>query len=240
MIRTLVVDDDYRVADLHRAYVERLPGFVVVGTVHTGTAAIEAVDRLRPDLVLLDIYLPDVTGIEVLQRLRDGAHHDADVIAITAARDVDTLRSAMRGGVVHYLVKPFRFAALEEKLRSYEAARERIARLREADQAEVDRIFGTLRTSRSEPLPKGLSEATLDLVIETLAGSSSGLAAATLAEEAGLSRVTARRYLDHLCRIGRAEVAMRYGGPGRPEHRYRLLGPEAATVPGLTGGDGRA
>ncbi len=237
MIRALVVDDDYRVADLHRAFLERLPGFVVAGAAHTGAAAIEAVDRLRPDLVLLDIYLPDMTGIEVLQRLRDGLHHDADVIAITAARDVDTLRSAMRGGVVHYLVKPFRFATLAEKLRSYEAARERIARLREADQAEVDRIFGTLRTSRSEPLPKGLSEATLDLVIETLAGSGSGLAAATVAESAGLSRVTARRYLDHLCRIGRAEVAMRYGGPGRPEHRYRLLGPEPVAVSALASGD---
>ncbi len=184
-------------------------------------------DRLRPDLVLLDIYLPDMSGIDVLQRLRDGGHPDVDVVAITAARDVETLRAAMRGGVVHYLVKPFRFASFEEKMRSYEAARERIARLREADQAEVDRIFGTLRTSRSEPLPKGLSEATLDLVIETLADADSGLPAAAVASSVGVSRVTARRYLDHLCRIGRADLAMRYGAPGRPEHRYRLLSPQA-------------
>ena len=223
MIRTLIVDDDFRVADLHRAYVERVDGFVVAGTANTGEAAVSAVDGLRPDLILLDVYLPDLSGIEVLQRLRDGTHPDVDVIAITAARDVDTLRAAMRGGVVHYLVKPFRFAALEERLRSYAAARERIARLREADQAEVDRIFGALRTSRSEPLPKGLSETTLDLVIEALGRSRSGLPAAAVADAAGLSRVTARRYLDHLCRIGRADVAMRYGGPGRPEHRYRLL-----------------
>lgn len=223
-----MVDDDYRVADLHRAYVERLSGFSVAGAAHSGAAALEAVDRLRPDLVLLDIYLPDMSGIDVLQRLRDGGHPDVDVVAITAARDVETLRAAMRGGVVHYLVKPFRFASFEEKMRSYEAARERIARLREADQAEVDRIFGTLRTSRSEPLPKGLSEATLDLVIETLADAASGLPAAAVAGSVGVSRVTARRYLDHLCRIGRADVAMRYGAPGRPEHRYRLLSPQAA------------
>ena len=231
MIRTLVVDDDYRVADLHQAYVERVPGFVVVGRAATGAESIAAVDRLRPDLVLLDIYLPDLSGVEVLQRLRDGDHHDVDVIAVTAARDVDTLRAAMRGGVVHYLVKPFRFAALEERLRSYQAARERIARLREADQAEVDRIFGTLRTSRTEPLPKGLSEATLDLVVEALTRSRSGLAAATVGSATGVSRVTARRYLDHLCRIGRAELTLRYGGPGRPEHRYRLVGPQANLAP---------
>ena len=234
MIRTLVVDDDFRVADLHRAYVERVEGFGVVGTAHTGEEALDAIGRLRPDLVLLDVYLPDLSGLEVLQRLRDGSHPDVDVIAVTAARDVDTLRAAMRGGVVHYLVKPFRFAAFEEKLRSYAAARERIARLREADQAEVDRIFGTLRTSRTEPLPKGLSEATLDLVVAALGRSRSGLPAAAVADAAGLSRVTARRYLDHLCRIGRADVAMRYGGPGRPEHRYRLI--TAGLLPARRGG----
>lgn len=225
MIRSLVVDDDYRVAELHRAYLERLAGFQVVGTAATGTAAVEAVDRLAPDLVLLDIYLPDMSGIEVLQRLRDGGHPDVDVLAITAARDVETLRAAMRGGVVHYLVKPFRFAALEERLGAYRSARDRIARLREADQGEVDRIFGALRTSRSEPLPKGLSETTLDVVLRALNRSRSGLPAAEVAGLAGVSRVTARRYLDHLCRIGRAQVSMRYGGPGRPEHRYYLVEP---------------
>ncbi|HEX6548014.1 MAG TPA: response regulator [Candidatus Dormibacteraeota bacterium] len=239
MIRTLIVDDDFRVADLHQAYVERLDGFAVAGKVHTGAEALIAVDQLRPDLVLLDVYLPDMSGIEVLQRLRDGGHPDVDVLAITAARDVDTLRSAMRGGVVHYLVKPFRFAALEEKLRAYESARSRIARLREADQVEVDRIFGTLRTSRTEPLPKGLSEATLVVVLDALASARAGLPAAEVAALAGLSRVTARRYLDHLCRIGRAEVTMRYGAPGRPEHRYRLIARELAAGGPLRDGRGR-
>jgi two-component system CitB family response regulator len=116
-------------------------------------------------------------------------------------------------------------AALEEKLSSYASATARLARLREADQGEVDRIFGTLRagSTGTGALPKGLSDATLELVLRTLRGSRSGLAAADVAHVAGLSRVTARRYLDHLCRLGTAELTMRYGGRGRPEHRYRLL-----------------
>ena len=223
MIRTLVVDDDFRIADLHSAYVERMPGFQVAGRVHTGHGALDSVDQLRPDLALLDIYLPDMSGLEVLQRLREEDHPPVDVIAITAARDVDSLRSAIRGGVVHYLIKPFRFAAFEEKLGSYASARARMARLGEADQGEVDRIFGTLRSSRTEALPKGLSDTTLELVVQALVGSHSGLPAAAVAEAAGVSRVTARRYLDHLCRLGTAELTLRYGGPGRPEHRYRLL-----------------
>lgn len=223
MIATLVVDDDYRVAELHCAYVERLPGFSVAGTAHSGTDALEKVDRLRPDLVLLDFYLPDMSGLEVLRRLREGGRCSVDVIAITAARDVESLRAAMRGGVVHYLIKPFRLAALEEKLSGYAAARERISRLEMADQGAVDRIFGALRSAAAEPLPKGLSDSTLELVVSALERTPLGLSAGAVASATGLSRVTARRYLDHLRRLGRAELSMRYGSPGRPRHHYRLL-----------------
>lgn len=223
MIRTLVVDDDYRVADLHCAYVERVAGFEVAGRVHTGAAALEAVDQLRPDLVLLDIYLPDMSGLEVLQKLREEDHPPVDVISITAAREVESLRAAMRGGVVHYLIKPFLFATFEEKLLSYAAAHARMTRIGKAEQGDVDKIFGALRTASNEPLPKGLSDATLELVVQALSRSQSGLAAAAVADAAGVSRVTARRYLDHLCQLGKAELTMRYGSPGRPEHRYRLL-----------------
>jgi len=222
MIRTLVVDDDFRVAELHCAYVERVDGFSVIGRAHTGAAALQAVERLGPDLVLLDIYLPDMSGLDVLQRLRE-EDRPVDVISITAAREVDALRAAMRGGVVHYLIKPFLFATFEEKLLSYAGARERMVRLGQAEQGDVDRIFGALRTVHNEPLPKGLSDTTLDLISQALSRSRSGLAAAAVADAAGVSRVTARRYLDHLCQLGKAELTMRYGSPGRPEHRYRLV-----------------
>jgi two-component system CitB family response regulator len=228
MIRTLVVDDDFRVADLHCAYVSRVAGFSVVGRAHTGAEALAEVDRTFPELVLLDLYLPDMSGLDVLQRLREGSHPSVDVIAITAARDVGSLQIAMRGGVVHYLIKPFRFAAFQEKLTSYAAARARLARLAEADQREVDRIFAALRTSRPEQLPKGLSDTTFGLVIQALGRAGSGLTAAAVAEATGLSRVTSRRYLDYLCRLSMAEVTMRYGGPGRPEHRYQLVGAQLA------------
>src|ERR1700730_18031700 len=223
MIQTLVVDDDYRVADLHCAYVERVSGFAVAGRAHTGAEALSRVDQLKPDLVLLDVYLPDMSGLEVLQQLREGDHPPVDVISITAAREVESLRAAMRGGVVHYLIKPFLFATFEEKLLSYAAAHARMTRIGQAEQTDVDRIFSALRTARNEPLPKGLSDATLDLILQALRGSTYGLAATSVADVAGVSRVTARRYLDHLCRLGKAELPPRYGEPGSPEHRYRLL-----------------
>ncbi len=225
MIRTVVVEDDFRVAELHRAYTERVQGFSVVGTATTGAEAVALVARARPDLVLLDIHLPDISGIEVIRRLREPLGHPVDIIAITAAKEVETLRAAMQGGVLHYLVKPFRFAAFEERLRSYAAARERLAHLDEADQREIDRLFALLRSSGAvEDLPKGLSPATLALVVRALRDAGGAISAEEVAAAAGLSRVTARRYLDHLAQVGQVEVRMRYGGPGRPEHRYALMG----------------
>lgn len=232
MISTLVVDDDFRVAELHGAYVEHIQGFRLVGTAHSGTEALALADALRPELVLLDFYLPDIPGLEVIRRLRENNHPPVDVIAITAARDVATLREAMRGGVVHYLIKPFRLSAFEEKLTSYANARARLARLSEAEQSDVDRVLGTLRGAGGE-LPKRLSDTTLELVDSMLRKSPSGFSAAEVASATGLSRVTARRYLEHLCRAGRAELRMRYGGPGRPEHRYSALDPTPARRPRL-------
>jgi len=223
VIRTLIVDDDFRVAALHRAYVEKIPGFTVVGEAGTGAEALRLLAVTHPDLVLLDIYLPDISGLEVLRTIREGGASRVDVIAITAARDVESLRSAMHGGVVHYLIKPFRFAALVEKLQSYAAVRQRLAQLSEADQHAVDTLYRIMRQGGGETLPKGLSRPTLDLVTQILTNAARDLAATEVAELANLSRVTARRYLDHLVQQGRVQMVMRYGAPGRPEHRYHML-----------------
>ena len=103
---------------LHSGHVARVPGFTVAGVAHSGAEALAAVQRLRPDLVLLDIYLPDISGLEVLRRLREGAVA-VDALAVTAARDADSIRTALRGGVVHYLIKPFTFDVLRDRLERY-------------------------------------------------------------------------------------------------------------------------
>ena len=224
-IRTLIVEDDFRVADIHRGFLERIPSFSVAGVAHTATEALELVERERPDLVLLDIYLPDRSGLQLLRELHAIGRAPIDVIAITAANDVETLRSALQGGVAHYLVKPFQFNAFREKLESYAAMRSRLREVREIGQEEIDEVVALLRGagSRSAPLPKGLSPATLALVARSLRGSDQDLSAIDVAKATGVSRVTSRRYLDHLARSGIVEVTMRYGTAGRPEHRYRWL-----------------
>jgi response regulator of citrate/malate metabolism len=218
MIRVLVVDDDFMVARIHSGYVARVPGFEVVSVAHTGAAALATAAEVRPDLVLLDIYLPDMSGLEVLKAL-----HDVDVLMISAARDVPTLREAMRGGAVNYLIKPFTAAALTERLQQYADTRQRLTAIgHEARQDDVDRLFGTF--TPPAPMPKGLSAATCALVADTLRDAGRDLSAAEAAELTGLSRVSARRYLEYLCAAGQAELRPRYGSAGRPEHRYRWLG----------------
>ncbi|MBG0832282.1 response regulator [Planomonospora sp. ID67723] len=222
-IKVLVVDDDFMVARIHSGYVARVPGFTVVGAVHTGGAAVAAVAQHRPDLVLLDIYLPDMSGLDVLRTLR-GARHPVDVLVITAARDVATVRAAMHGGAVNYLIKPFTAGALTERLEQYAAARRQFAAIgSEVGQEEVDRLFGAAGGGLP-PLPKGLSTTTCALVADALREADTDLSAAEAAALTGLSRVSARRYLEYLCAAGQTELRPRYGTAGRPEHRYRWTG----------------
>jgi response regulator of citrate/malate metabolism len=221
-IRTLVVDDDYRVAAVHAAYVAKVEGFQVVGQVHTAAEAVRAVADLHPHLVLMDIYLPDGDGLDVVRGLLDGDQHP-DVIVITAARDVASVRTAMQLGAVHYLVKPFGFAALREQLQGYRRLQLRLAGLPEqADQSDVDELFGILRASSSSGHrpEKGHSAPTLELVRSAVRGAAEAVSAAEVAETIGVSRATAQRYLNYLERHGVVRLQLRYGTTGRPEHRY--------------------
>lgn len=227
MISVVIVDDDFMVARVHAGFVAALDGFEVIGTASTGAQALEDVLRLRPDLVLLDVYLPDMTGLDVLRRLRAAAC-PSDVIVISAARDVDSIRSALHGGVLHYLVKPFDRRTFEARLRDYAALHSDLAEIDQAGQPDVDRVFGAGRTPTSRApvgTPKGIAPETLELVRATLAAAGpDGLSATECSERTGLARVSARRYLEQLVAQQEAEVRQRYGTAGRPERRFTLRG----------------
>ncbi|MGV2918551.1 response regulator [Streptomyces alfalfae] len=228
MTRVLVVDDDFMVAKLHSRYVSTVEGFAVVGVAHSGAEAVRLAADVRPDLVLLDVYLPDMDGIAVLRELRAAEERDpgrqpVDALFITAARDAEIVRAALRAGALHYLIKPFNQAALREQLRHVAAVRARLDGLAEARQEDVDRIFGT-RPPGSRELPKGLAAHTADLVEQTLRDHPGGLSASECAAAGAFSRVSARRYLEFFAETGRAAVTLRYGGTGRPERRYRWTG----------------
>jgi response regulator of citrate/malate metabolism len=219
----LVVDDDYRVAVIHAAFVERVPGYVVAGRAHTAKEALTAARTLRPDLVLMDIYLPDGGGLDVARSLLDEPDPPA-IIVISAAREIASVRQAMQLGAVHYLVKPFGFEVLAERLTAYQTLHRRLTGSPpEPEQADVDELFGMLRSpagALSRP-DKGHSAPTLELVRNAVPASGEDVSAAEVADAVGVSRATAQRYLSYLERHGVVKLHLRYGAAGRPEHRYR-------------------
>ncbi|MFJ2893722.1 response regulator [Streptomyces sp. NPDC087218] len=219
MIEVLVVDDDARVAKVNAAYVSRVPGFRVVDEVHSAAEALVAIESRRVDLVLLDHYMPGDNGLAMVRELRRRGHH-TDVIMVTAARDVATVQEAMRHGALQYLVKPFTYSGLRTKLEGYAALRHTLERGGEAEQGEVDRLFGALWAAGETDLPKGHSPTTAELVRRALRSADGPLSAQEIAESAGMSRQTAQRYLKLLEKSGRVRLTLRYGETGRPEHRY--------------------
>ncbi|MGW0547767.1 response regulator [Streptomyces altiplanensis] len=217
-IRVLVVEDDPVAADAHALYVGRVPGFAVAGVAHSRAEAVRALDREPVGLLLLDLYLPDGHGLQLVRSLR-GAGHTADVIAVTSARDLAVVREGVSLGVVQYVLKPFTFATLRDRLTRY--AEFRAAAGEASGQDEVDRALAALRTPQPAALPKGLSAPTLEAVTRTLREAPDGITATTAAAAVGISRITARRYLEHLVATGRAERSPQYGQVGRPELYYR-------------------
>ena len=222
-IGVLVVDDDFNVAALHADFVSRVHGFTVVGNAHTARAALEIARTRSPDLVLLDLYLPDEHGLALLPRLRAGAGPHPDVIAVTAARDMPSVRTAMQRGVVQYLVKPFPFRLLAERLTAYRELWLRTAAGGTLDQRDVDRLFSLAPAESTATLPKGCSLPTLALVRATFDTADGDLSASEVAQRVGISRATAQRYLGHLQREGVLVLQLRYGSAGRPEHRFRRV-----------------
>lgn len=225
-IRVLVVEDEELAAEAHAAYVGRVSGFALAGVARSGREAVRALDTARDagepvDLVLLDMNLPDGHGLGLLGGLR-AAGHLCDVIAVTAARDTRVVRQAVVQGVGFYLLKPFTFATFRDKLEQYADYRARLdAAPEEVVQHEVDQLLGSLRPSGSAPLPKGMSPETLRTVTDALREADHDLSASEVATVVGASRVTVRRYLEHLADNGPARRGVRYGaGGGRPEVTY--------------------
>jgi response regulator of citrate/malate metabolism len=236
-IKVLVVEDEAVAAHVLVDEIAAAHGFAVVDHTSSGADALRQMVSNDIDLVLLDIQLPDISGVEVLRRLR-AAGCDVDVMAVTVLRDPSVLQAAMALGVVHYLLKPFTAATVRQKLEQYRAFRARRLAVtgHSVAQQEIDEIFTALRAMAVDTLPKGVGQESLHAVAAQLRRSGA-VSAAQVAEILGTSRVTARRYLEHLTDSGLAERGSRYGRTGRPEVEYRWSGDDASPLPPFSAPD---
>ena len=215
MIGVLVVEDDFRVAQVHALLVAQVIGLEVVGVAHTAADALRLATDLKPDLVLLDSYLPDRPGTELAAEL------SADIFMVTADSSATSVRAAFAAGALNYLIKPFGSEQLTSRLRAYVRYRSLLGdHVDELTQQAIDRAVDALHDADRPPTPKGQSPVTARLVTNALRQADEPQTAADLAERLGISRATAQRYLAALADDGRAVLSLRYGSTGRPEHQY--------------------
>ncbi|MDQ0871628.1 two-component system response regulator DctR [Paenibacillus sp. V4I3] len=229
MHRVVLIEDDPMVLEVNRQFVERVPGFEIVGTSSNGIEGIEKIRHLKPDLVILDIYMPGQNGTDVLQQIRN-EQLNTDAIVITAANDIPTIQRMLHHGAVDYIMKPFKFERVQEALENYRMMKRRLGKESTLSQVELDQLLHGNNGGEPIPespefsvqmdLPKGLQALTMKQVMLFLMQQHKSLSAEEVAEGVGLARVTARRYLDFLEKNKQVKLDLEYGGIGRPINRY--------------------
>ena len=222
-LRVLIIDDDIRIAEIHRRYVEKTQGFEVVGIANNLEDAQSQLDVLEPDLLLLDIFFPEGNGLEFLKKARMH-NQQVDVIPITAAKEVHLFNEALHGGVFDYILKPVVFARFQATLERYKQTKNQLSNIDQLNQSEIDIALQTVRSGdlrEFSELPKGIDRLTLEKVQHVFSSlQGSGLTSEEVASQIGASRTTVRRYLEYLVSQIILDVDVSYGGVGRPERRY--------------------
>lgn len=224
-IRVVIVEDDLQIAEIQKRFLERIEGFELVGVAHGLEEARDLVDILKPELLLLDVQFPQGNGLELLRDLRAN-NSSTDVILITAARETETLRAALHGGIFDYILKPLVFERLKHTLTNYANHLEKLHCVDTLAQSDVDRLLPRNNQYASTPqsvsqLPKGVDALTLAKVIDVINETDTSLNAEDVGKQINASRTTARRYLEYLVSRNELMAEVSYGTVGRPERRYQ-------------------
>lgn len=221
MIRVLLIEDDPMVQEVNKQFIEKVDGFEVVEKAANGKEGIEKIQKLQPDLVILDVYMPTQDGLEVLYHIRK-EQLPVDVITVTAANDPETIRKMLQNGAVDYILKPFKFERIQKALENYKTYTQKLSEQTSVSQDHIDKILLKEEEDATVEvdLPKGLNNLTLNQIIKYLDQQTIAKSAEDVAEGVGLARVTARRYLEFMKNTGQIKLDMQYGGVGRPVNRY--------------------
>jgi len=220
MWKVLVVEDDPMLAEIHRRYIESQDEFECVDIAKDIPFAQAAIEKHDPDLIILDVYLPQMTGIEFLIKLREQGR-TVDVILITAAREFSKIEKAFQYGAIDYLIKPFEFDRLKQSLDVFLKRKSISEPNIELDQTKLDSMFVGQSTKADVSLPKGVHERTLDRVKHGFDGLSEAVSIEEIASKMSMSKVALRRYLEYLEKIGFIDIEMSYGTRGRPSYLYK-------------------
>ncbi|SFM32336.1 response regulator [Salibacterium qingdaonense] len=223
MIHMLIVEDDPMVAKFNRKYAERVEGFETVGTVENVDQAWTFLKENKVDLILLDVYMDDTSGLDMLRDIRKN-ETPVDVIVVTAADDNASVQTALRYGAVDYLIKPFEFERFEDSLKQYRRQQEMMQKEEQVSQKDIDSflLHDVESSAKGMELPKGLTTLTLSRITEAVLAVPSPFSAADIAESAGISQVSVRKYLHFLTEKEWIEADVKYQPAGRPQLKYHI------------------
>ncbi|KAA0958930.1 response regulator [Planococcus sp. ANT_H30] len=221
MIEILIIEDDKRIADIHRRFIEKIQGFQVIGAAHNGAEAKDWIQVLKPQLILLDVFLPDMKGTDLLPFIKSESP-ESDIIFITAASETAIVKKAFRAGVSDYMLKPLTFDRFQKSLLAYQSKSMSLEKSDSLNEQSIEQLWNKNHEAYMEQVitPKGIDPSTMIKIKEKLAISSTGITAEEMGIACGMSRSTARRYLEHLTADQKARAELLYGTIGRPERRY--------------------
>ncbi len=224
-IKVVIAEDDQQIAEIQQRFLERIEGVDLVGVANSLDEARDMIQVFQPHLILLDIQFPEGSGLDLLSSIRS-ENTATDVILITAAREVQTLTTALRNGVFDYILKPLNFSRLEASIHKYQEHLEKLSNMEKVAQSQVDEFIhtssGVKTDTSSESLPKGIDSITLEAIRQLFKNKEDLFTAENVSQQIGSGRTTARRYLEYLISKKELIANVSYGTVGRPERRYSL------------------
>jgi response regulator of citrate/malate metabolism len=227
MYKVYIVEDDPMVSSINERFINKFDKFKVVGSSLSGKGLAENIDLLKPDLLLLDIYMPGINGIELLKEIRKN-NKRLEVIMVTAAQDVDTITEALSLGVMDYLIKPYDFSRLKKALENFIIKVDLIKDSKILTQKDLDKInnlgyIHPIGESSDQEMPKGLDELTLNKIQNIINLAERPLSSSEVGEILSVSRITARKYLEYLAESNLIQIHLKYGNTGRPTRLYQRI-----------------
>ena len=220
----LIAEDDFRVSNIWQEFTASIPGFNIAGEARTGEEALNFLVQKKIDLLIMDVYMPDLDGVQLLYEIRKQSM-PVDVMVITAAKESDIIQRMVRMGVVDYIIKPCGFERFQQSLHYFQKFRKAFNKT-ELDQQQLDQILQPEREisdSQNRKLPKGLQELTMKRVLNCFEQNPFSQSADEISKHTGLSAATVQRYLKHLNMIDMIKKDLVYGSQGRPEHKYSII-----------------
>ena len=223
MIKVVIAEDDFRIAQVQEQFLQKVTGVTLVGKALNAKETMEILSENEVDLLLLDVYMPDELGTDLLPEIRE-CYPAIDIIMVTAATERAMLERAIKYGVFNYLLKPVTMEKFVETIENYKKKKELLGNREEVDQTLIDRFFGTSTqtTISQKDLPTGVDRHTLKKVKEVVE-ELRGVSIEEMGEKLGVSRTTARRYLEYLVLIGDCTAKHEYGIVGRPQRKYYFV-----------------